>query len=249
MAKIKRIRDAKDLPGWFNLANYDGTESLLADQWYMLIHKRNWIYRAARLRGKNSVLSPQNLRMIDVNRLFYELVDAPLNHSDYGDFASRFQILFDIPLYEEVSKFASYLPMWREAVKKELASNYCERPQYPYWRVPLFVDLRYSDEELKLRFDELIEKMRDQCQYPMITKRKRQYQIENWSECGLLPYVDLKLWEIISGNSITHSVMTDAINPPGCGSEDQTRKTVDKLAQELVFKQTGMGVFSEHISV
>lgn len=58
-----------------------------------------------------------------------------------------------------------------------------------------------------------------------------------WSRFGVLPYLDLKIWEHETGRKIPNRVMADAIFPPGEGGEEVVRKTTAKLAQELLTRK------------
>lgn len=59
-----------------------------------------------------------------------------------------------------------------------------------------------------------------------------------WSRFGVLPYLDLKIWEHETGMKIPNRVMADAIFPPGEGGEEVVRKTTAKLAQELLTRKS-----------
>lgn len=59
-------------------------------------------------------------------------------------------------------------------------------------------------------------------------------EFDKWIKFGVLPYLDLKIWERESGKSITNRVMADAIFTPGEGGEEVVRKTTAKLADELL---------------
>lgn len=55
---------------------------------------------------------------------------------------------------------------------------------------------------------------------------------EHWVEYGVLPYLDLKIWEQETGKHIVNSVKTRAIFKKGGGDEEVIRKTTSKLASE-----------------
>jgi len=57
----------------------------------------------------------------------------------------------------------------------------------------------------------------------------------------VLPYIDLYLWEIISGQSFQWSAFVDALNDitdQPVGSEDACRKTAKTLAEKLMRGRT-----------
>ena len=51
---------------------------------------------------------------------------------------------------------------------------------------------------------------------------------------GVLPYLDLKFWELETGNKIPLRVIADAIYPIGEGGEETVRKTTVPLANSLI---------------
>ena len=74
--------------------------------------------------------------------------------------------------------------------------------------------------------------------------RTRRYDTSLWCKYGLLPYIDLRLWELMTGHHITWDVISEAID---C-SIDQTRQTVHKLADELVFSGHGLATLEKAIA-
>lgn len=58
-----------------------------------------------------------------------------------------------------------------------------------------------------------------------------------WTRFGILPYLDLKIWEKETGIKIPNRVMADAIFPLGEGGEEVVRKTTVKLAKQLLTRK------------
>jgi len=56
----------------------------------------------------------------------------------------------------------------------------------------------------------------------------------DWIAFGVLPFIDLKIWERETGAKIPNRVMADAIFPAGEGGEEVVRKTTSKIATELL---------------
>jgi hypothetical protein len=65
-------------------------------------------------------------------------------------------------------------------------------------------------------------------------KKVEKLEFGKWIKFGVLPYLDLKIWELESGKTIINRVMADAIFPLGEGGEEAVRKTTAKLADELL---------------
>lgn len=68
-------------------------------------------------------------------------------------------------------------------------------------------------------------------------KKVQNPEFDKWIKFGVLPYLDLKIWERESCKSITNRIMADAIFPPGEGGEEVVRKTTSKLADELLTRK------------
>lgn len=56
----------------------------------------------------------------------------------------------------------------------------------------------------------------------------------NWINFGVLPFIDLSIWEKEEEVSISNRVMADAIFPVGEGGEEVIRKTTAKYAHQLL---------------
>lgn len=100
---------------------------------------------------------------------------------------------------------------------------------------PLLVDLRATDSVLITAFSRWLKSER--AKQPASFSSKRELPAYNdWAGFGLLPYLDLTLWERETGNQITHHVMAQAIGYFRGG--DSFRKTVPGLAAKLMHDLT-----------
>ncbi len=101
-------------------------------------------------------------------------------------------------------------------------------------QVNVSVNLSLPDKVLIKQFIQMLQSLRDPLQrvyYPDPDQRKPDYS--NWVRFGVLPYLDLRIWEREAEIKIPNRVMADAIFPPGVGGEEVVRKTTAKLAEEL----------------
>jgi hypothetical protein len=64
--------------------------------------------------------------------------------------------------------------------------------------------------------------------------RYRRPDIDNWVRLGLLPFIDLKIWEMQQGAKISNRIMADAIFAMGEGGEETVRKTTEVLARQVI---------------
>jgi hypothetical protein len=98
----------------------------------------------------------------------------------------------------------------------------------------VYVDLTVPDKILIQQFTDYLRQVRRR--YPDI-KPANPYktpEYKKWLEYGLLPYLDLKLWEIENNVSIPHRVLADAIFPEGNKGEEMIRKTTKKIADQVM---------------
>lgn len=96
---------------------------------------------------------------------------------------------------------------------------------------PLLVDLRATDSVLVSAFTDWLKASR--ATRPHDTKSKRERPAyKDWAAYGLLPYLDLLIWQKETGNQITHKLMAQAVGYFRGG--DSFRKTVPDLAADLM---------------
>ncbi len=98
----------------------------------------------------------------------------------------------------------------------------------------VYVDLTVPDKILIQQFTDYLRQVRKR--YPDI-KSANPYkapEYKKWVEYGLLPYLDLKLWEIENNVSIPYRVLADAMFPDGNMGEEMIRKTTKKIAGQVM---------------
>jgi hypothetical protein len=97
------------------------------------------------------------------------------------------------------------------------------------------VDLGLPDKVLIEQFKTLLQSLRKPlaeggCDFAPT----RRLNFADWVTFGVLPFIDLKIWERETGSKIPNRVMADAIFPAGEGGEEVVRKTTSKIAKELL---------------
>lgn len=100
------------------------------------------------------------------------------------------------------------------------------------------VNLLLPDKVLIEQFKRMLKELREPMQKignPPPDLRKPDYS--SWIKFGVLPYLDLKIWEMESGATIPNRVMADAIFQPGTSGEEVVRKTTSNIARELLTLQ------------
>lgn len=101
----------------------------------------------------------------------------------------------------------------------------------------VYVDLTVPDKILIQQFTDYVRQVRRR--YPDIKPAKpyKAPEYKKWIEYGLLPYLDLKLWEIENNVSIPYRVLADAIFTDGNMGEEMIRKTTKKMADQVMSKR------------
>jgi hypothetical protein len=102
------------------------------------------------------------------------------------------------------------------------------------------IDLSFPDAILKKNFAEYLKAQRKNAADAESPFFKNQ-DFSVWYNSGVLPYLDLRLWEITTGQTFRWSAFVDALNliaDQPVGSEDACRKTVRALHSKLIDNRT-----------
>jgi hypothetical protein len=112
------------------------------------------------------------------------------------------------------------------------------------------VNLDFSDDILIQEFKKWLSTMRVELNMRTKSKAIKQSDLNSWTLYGVLPYLDLKVWEREMNVSIPNRVMADAIYLRGVGGEETVRKTTTPLAghllSEKILKQLGEQVILQN---
>ncbi|MDP1596904.1 MAG: DUF6387 family protein [Methylotenera sp.] len=248
------VRNVSDLPKWFDIKKYDASNELDYVGWY-----RNLFTRSRLLKLFSSPKFKNNLKTGIQNALdFYSDLESLRNIPLIGK--RRF---FFISNLEELQPQLGVRPMtladlyWakksiakdKQSYVEKIITNsedseefwdaYYRTEKNKNWKVnPLADELSaslihvnfYLPENLLLdQFKEMIKTIK--------SEKKRKPDFDKWIRYGVLPYIDLKIWELEHDKSITNNLMADAIYPNGEGDEEVVRKTIQKLADEILSKE------------
>lgn len=97
------------------------------------------------------------------------------------------------------------------------------------------VNMLLPDKVLIEQFKQLLQKNRDSLtRVGCVIENTEKPNFSAWCEHGVLPYLDLQMWQRETGLKIPNRVMADAIFPPGEGGEEKIRKTTKELAVNLL---------------
>ncbi|OGT41400.1 MAG: hypothetical protein A3F13_05345 [Gammaproteobacteria bacterium RIFCSPHIGHO2_12_FULL_40_19] len=100
------------------------------------------------------------------------------------------------------------------------------------------VNLDFSDDVLIEQFKKWLLTMRAEPDMQMKGKAIKQSDLNSWVLYGVLPCLDLKIWEREMSMSIPNRVMADAIYQTGVGGEETVRKTTAPLIEHLLSEKS-----------
>jgi hypothetical protein len=98
------------------------------------------------------------------------------------------------------------------------------------------IDLNFPDDVLIEHFKKWLSAIRSEHPQPK-TKYFKQSDFNSWVLYGVLPYLDLKIWEREKNVRIPNRVIADAIYQPGVGGEETVRKTTAPLVEYLLSEE------------
>jgi hypothetical protein len=106
---------------------------------------------------------------------------------------------------------------------------------YQRYDINIRVNTLLPDKILIEQFERLLHNYRSlQLKSGLKIGNVRKPEYSDWVRFGVLPYLDLLIWQQKTGKNIPNRVMADAIYPQGDGGEEVVRKTTAKIADELL---------------
>ncbi|MBT8768079.1 DUF6387 family protein [Metapseudomonas boanensis] len=210
MAKIGRV---EDLPGWFNLREYQSCESFMAIDWLTCLKTRQLIIELISIGdiyGASDLAERVRNDPTDCFRLDWEALESPVRPLSFADIA--FKGGMSLMLGPAFPKEAE---QWAQTANKIAAGDWIPDSSM---RTPiensndesrsLFVNLRATDSVLKDAFSAWLKDVRSQQR--TASKRERP-AYHSWARYGLLPYLDLFIWTKLTGNQIPYQLMSEAV--------------------------------------
>ncbi|MBJ8417466.1 DUF6387 family protein [Acinetobacter courvalinii] len=192
-----------------------------------------------------------------VENIFYD----PFSSYLLFDFKRESGEVVEIDMYggDNINCFKKHLPVSNFTIKElkfvnHVVGNYINKELYAeaedekcvkdfltenlnFWlspsEYPICINPFYPDnvifDELKIKLEEIRNKIKIENRKPVERK-----DLISWAAYGLLPFFDLKLWEIFMDYKITRSVMAVTLYPKGQYGEDTIRKSVEPLYLEFI---------------
>jgi hypothetical protein len=264
VSKPRKLQSIAELPFWFLHADYKKAEKLDALGWYYqlearvhIAHTLTWRETESEARGYGERHHEQWLLSRD---LMLELKSCPVFDEKSETFQAKFvgysSLLHppssgvSISSIDDISEFLIKADVGeRDSLVESLTGGMAgsTSPQtrpvgyftelYP--KLLLKVDLDVPSAELARAFDLLVADLKRKNKSPEIIKQRyRGLRFEDWVRIGILPYLDLKAWELEEGVTISLPIMTEAIfkdmqDDISPENEETLRKTTAKLATQI----------------
>lgn len=137
--------------------------------------------------------------------------------------------------------YIDYLQMGSErenALKKMKKPNFNNNVQpteyYGGQDIAIMTRLDYPDEVLISDFCTLIKKLRKERSVTVNEKKLRKEDFSKWCRYGLLQYLDLYIWSLLTDKTIPNRVLALAIFPDGCYDTDTIRKYTKVIANKFL---------------
>jgi hypothetical protein len=100
--------------------------------------------------------------------------------------------------------------------------------------MPIMIDLAFPNKVLRQHFEIYLHRLRRRKAGRPEEAKKQSPDLDKWGKAGVLPCVDLLLWEKELDSRIPDSVLARALGPQGQVDREMIRKTVRPLAEALV---------------
>lgn len=121
-----------------------------------------------------------------------------------------------------------------------VSKDWFEKPvdgvsNHPFYDINIRANTLLPDSVLIAQFGLLLKNWRRATtRLGLKNEKVRDPNFSDWVRFGVLPYLDLVIWQQETGVKITNRVMANTIFPPGEGGEEVVRKTTAKLVDDLL---------------
>ncbi len=242
----KQIKHFSELPDWFKLEKYDQARNLNTVQWIEQLSLRAYLFDAHPDNFKKLIESIRNEPICDIHSCkaiseIFGLDAIDSSKDEVPTFSGVRHLTLDdmISLKFFLNKKAKKVMELdvREIPKKKISKAFLKTPCYELLDKSfentglIHVKLELPDATLIEHFKQFLAEQRARINS---TERSRLPSFKEWCRLGVLPYLDLKIWELKKGVNIPNRVMADAIYRLGEGGEETVRKTTAPLAEFLI---------------
>ena len=243
-----RIKRKEDLPTWLYIKNYDATKNFTARDWYQQLFVRKFCQEI----GNEDSFVKQVISAIRENPIIDVINDDRFSLiKGYSAFANNISFIpgiHQMTAHEFVAIEKDIDPIKHELARKWSKQNHLN-PQILYSPeidfpinelnpnfkkfIAISINSNLPKPLLMKQFEEILDSLqikngRDS------EKRYQQLDFRSWYKYGVLPYLDLDVWQNEVNKSITNLVFANAIHAAEVRGEENIRKTTAHLAKTLL---------------
>ncbi|QIA77679.1 DUF6387 family protein [Rodentibacter caecimuris] len=224
-------------PEWFDLTNYEFLKYFHRSSWSVFVFYKRLVFKS--LKEGNNYL-PEYNKSLDAGMITYTFENGQqlcndekedldiITEVDFQDFVFKYQDILlsnnqeQKDFLEELrGECLSFSPKFSDEITQEyiesvMPMNYLEFPENIN-RLDNFddhifsVNLAYSDEVLLATFKEKLAKLRSKKQIK--GKRISDFEINSLIEHRVVPYIDLMLWGMLTGENLTQAQIANLLFP------------------------------------
>lgn len=233
-----KINGVEDLPEWFDLKNYGDCENFDPANWLSNLWMRSIPW--------DHFMFPERPHRLDdtlIDGLLAHLREKPTTFTNAAPLTTPVRSLRFADLAERILSDRNQpdtARIWNETMSFDGVES--RELRVPIGTIttlfdtghPVMVDLQASDTVLIGAFKTWLKEARASKAAEAPSKRER-LKHESWARYGLLAYLDLRIWSVQVGASITSEIMTAAVLPSvEPMGNTRIRDTVAPLAERLM---------------
>ncbi len=219
------------IPAWFNLKNYHDCYSFKAFDWLICLKTRRLTLEFisnSDIDGANDLADRTRMTPTDACCLG-ESVETPVKPLCFSDIAFKGGVaLLALKGSQQAEHWTNTINALASGTWLPESMNRTPIEDSKDSSLSLVVNLDATDAVLTDAFSTWLKETRLQ---QRSGKRERP-PYEKWADYGLLPYLDLLIWQKLTGNKITHQVMSEAVGYGNCA--ENFRKNTPLLAKRLM---------------
>ena len=248
----KTITDERRIPIWFNLNNYSLSKDFNAYEWYIQISFRLYCRALIETIIDNKNSNKNNETNIKIPEEVTHVWNNPI--IDFENNPKFMEVIMDgdinelntnTPVHTLGAHILSRYELQQINENIDRNNNLNEELYFRDGELKDFyfisLNLSLPKKLIKEQVDSLIDRLyKDRTDVNDIGKKNKNKKIrrsanyETWFEYGILPYMDLKLWELVEGKKISLKLMAEKIYHDDATSDSETvRTTTDDIFESL----------------
>jgi hypothetical protein len=215
-----KIYHMSDLPKWFSLNKYEATNKFTTTDWLeQLAHRREILWMLGRSSANvhdRAALMFGKIELEPIQSIFQPeswIVESEIKTVGVSAFVQPLRCGLVHALGQDIEHYYGFNDRGNLglAAGYSVSKYYKENDSYMSTLVPVTIDLRGSDVDIKNDFDCYLKQARE-----FIGKKNKKTHITNsdierLQKYNILPYFDLMIWSAIGGRNIIANVILTAL--------------------------------------